>query len=71
MRRQIMKKEKELPKLKEKADKSKLAPVIPPKEESKEEDENELLIEEAKNIDDAPLVPDQPQLDINQMMQSM
>ena len=66
LRRQLMKKEKELPKLKEIADQSKLAPAKVEKEEKKEEDDgNELLVEEATNVaDDPPLVPDQPQVDI-------
>ena len=59
-----VKKEKELPKLKEKADKSKLASARRPKEETKEEEENELLVEEATNVDDPPLVQAQPQIDV-------
>ena len=59
LRRQLAKKEKDLPKLKEKAEKSKTQ-LSEIKEETKEknEDECELLFEEAKNFDDVPLVPD-------------
>ena len=61
LRRQISKKEKDLSKLKEESEKSKLAPQVPEKENTKENEESELLVEEAKNMEDSPpLVPDQP-----------
>ena len=58
MQRQLLKREKELKKLKEMADKSMLDPNAEFITEGGDDDD-QLLIEEAKNTeDDPPLVPD-------------
>ena len=67
LRRQLAKKEKELPELKRQAERSRslLPPMSMIKEASRESreadptEECELFFEEAKNFDDPPLVPDQ------------
>ena len=75
LRRVLSKKEKELEKLKTKADQS-VIELLSPKSSAKSlqaeagstktEDESELMFEEAKNVADPPLVPDaaMPKIDL-------
>ena len=75
LRRVLSKKEKELEKLKAKADQSVLE-LLSPKSKakslqaeansSKTEEESELMFEEAKNVEEPPLVPDaaMPKIDL-------